>query len=649
MEIEEEPKNIINNPNTTQDISANELYSKFESWNKDITDKMNKLGKKDKKNFYRLKDMLIKFTRMPTPIEEVELVDIKLSSRFAEDDIFLEEDFIAEYLRRGECLFYNKISDTYEYARIGLNKFFDYKKQFDDNQKDKLQQKRVVGNMIKISEENKENTKFLAYLTTKVNGENFQVSYNTKYSCWVIASKNVSTALKNKEDINFYKNINNFKNYIQTEGKEEFLNEKQKKEKAKKEKKEEKKRKKQERIERRKKGKDKDDKKENEENEEEDEKEESKDNENKINIINENEKKEENKQDKNNPISNRYSYVIDFAETWFNLLQERIIDKNLLDQFKAELGDYTLIGESVGDKKHEHILVYKNRDIIFYGIVNNKKLLTECCLPLSQSFELFKKYNLTYTEIQPSEKYNSLTDLFSYINTQFDVIFDKSLQESGEGNVVYFSCEIDGNESIQNLGKLKTFEYRFFRKIREKCKGVPPPIDRDKIEYEEMKKFNQKKKKKEKKKKKDEKEENAQEEEKIKARINKNVENEIKEKTKEREKRIQNLIKKIKTESKELLNEVPKSKYNTDISLQKEYFDFAEYVLNYRAMDSTHYFDVFASFIEIMKEKFKKKEVINEQMINEIKKRFEGLIDTNKDEEENEEEGNDKEEDPKEE
>ena len=60
-------------------------------------------------------------------------------------------------------------------------------------------------------------------------------------------------------------------------------------------------------------------------------------------------------------------------------------------------------------------------------------------------------------------------------------------------------------------------------------------------------------------------------------------------------------------------------------------------------MDYTSYFDVFASFIEIMKEKFEQKAEINEQMINEIKKRFEGLIILNNDNEEKEEEGNDKE------
>ena len=634
MIIEEENNNI-------QEISANDLYKKFDEWNKDKQNEIDKIGNKDKKKVNKLKEMNIRLNRMPTPIEGVELIDIKLGAKLAEDDIFLEEDFVAQYMRRGQSLFYDKNSDSYYYARIGLNKFFDYKKNFDDNNaKDKMQQKRVIGNLIKISEENKDNNniKFLAYLTTKVNGENFQVSYNTKYSCWVIASKNVSMAVRNKEDINFYKNAHNFSNYINNNNeKEELLTKNEKKEKEKKDKKEkkkDKKRKKQDRIKRRKKGENKD--------QEEEEEEDDKENEN---VINDN-KKDKKDEKKKEEILKRYMYATDFAETWLNILEQRITNKNLLEQFIAELGDHTLIGESVGDKKREHILVYKERDIIFYGIVNNKKLLTESCLPLSKSFELFKKYNLTYTDIQPSEKYTSLNDLLSYINIQYDVIFDRSLQESGEGNVVYFACEKDGVESIQNLGKLKTFEYRFLRKIREKCKAVPPNIDRNKIEIEEIRKFNQKRNKKEKRKNKEEKNENNEKE---KEMINKNVDREMKVKNELREKTINKLKKRIINESKDLLKEVPQSKYNTDSVLQKKYFDFSEYIMNYRAMDDTKYFDVFASFIEIMKEKFEQKAEINEQMINEIKKKFEGLIDVDNNEEGEGDDGEEPKEDEKEE
>ena len=634
MEIEDENEN--------KDITASKLYEKFEEWNKEMTKSFIE-GKKGKKAC-KLKDLLVKFNKWPTPIKGLELIDIKVGSKIKEDEIFLEKDFIAEHLRRGEALFYNKDENTYDYARIGLPKFFDYKKSYQDTENDQKLKERVLGKILEESKngKNEQNLKFFAYLTTKVNGENFQVSYNTKYDCWVIGSKNVSLAIRNKEDIEFYKDANNFKDYINENNESNaLLSEKEKKKKENKEKKKEKKKKKQERLERRKKGK-KEENEENDENEEDekDEKEE-KDEKNQNQII------EENKKEKNNKtqnILNRYLFALDFAETWIKLLQEKIInnpDKDLINKFKAELGNHTLIGESVGDKKREHILVYKERDIIFYGIVNNQKLLSENCLSLSKSFEIFKKFNLSYTEISPSPKFNTLEELFAYMNEQYDVVFDKSLQESGEGNVVYFSCDKNGDESVKGLAKLKTFDYRYLRKVREKLKTIPLKVDRATIEKEVRKKFNDIKKKKEKKKK-GKKEEEDDKEEIIK--INRKIDNELKDKNEERNTRISRIIKKVKNESNDLLKEVPKSKFNSDKILLKEYFDFGEYLINYWAIDGKNYFDVFASFIEIMKEKFKAKTEINDLLVNEIRKKFEGLI--SNENEENEDEG--KEEDPKE-
>ena len=615
----------------TKDISANELYEKLEERNKETIESFTQ-SKKTKKGYIKLKDLLIKFNKAPTPIKDVELIDIKLASKIKEDEIFLEQDFIAEHIRRGESLFYNKAENKYDYARIGLPKFFDYKKKFEDTKDDEKLKERVLGKLLEVAKthKNKENLKFYAYLTTKVNGENFQVSYNTKYDCWIIASKNVSLAIRNKEDIEFYKNENNFKGYFEddTSSGNKIMSEKEKKIQEKKNKKEEKKKKKKERIERRKKGKE-DDKKEDDEEEEKEDKEEK-------NLINEEKKNDKKNKGKNNIIE-RYTFAIDFAETWLKILQEKIINNTnteLINEFKKELGNHTLIGESVGDKRREHILVYKERDIIFYGIVNNNKLLSEKCVPLSESFNLFKKYNLSFTEISPSQKYNTLEELFTYINEQFDIIFDKSLQESGEGNVVYFSCDINGKESIKGLGKLKTFEYRFLRKIREKCKGVPPIPDRDEIEKDIQKKFDAVQRKEEKKKK--VKIETDEDREKEIIRLNKKVDAEIKEKNEGREKKIKSLLNMIKHETNNLIGEVPKSKYSLDKVLLNKCFDFAEYIINYRAKDGTNYFDVFASFIEIMKEKFNAKVEINDLLISEIKQRFEGLISNKESNEENE-------------
>ena len=624
----------IENENENNDITAKELYDKLVSWNKDL-EKILKEGKKNK-NYYKSKDLLVKLNNYPTPIKNLELIDIKLGNRMKEDDVFLENDFISEHIRRGESLFYNKEEKVYDYARIGLPKFFDYQKSYKDTEKEKYLKQRVLGKLMEV--ENKGgDVKYYAYLTTKVNGENIQVTYNTKYDCWVIASKNVSVAIRNKEDIEFYKNEKNFEGYLNENNNNKIMNEKEKKKEENKEKKKEKKKKKQERIERRKKGKNDADENENEDEEEQSE-----------NKINNEEEKNDNKKEDNKAKKNaleRFTFAIEFAEAWLNLLDERIIkneNKNLINEFKNELGNHTLIGESVGDKKREHILVYNKRDIIFYGIVNNNKLLSQYCLPLSNSFNLFKKYNLSYTEISPSQKFNTLEELYAYMNEQYNIIFDKSLQESGEGNVVYFTCDINGVESVKGLGKLKTFEYRYLRKVREKCKGVPPQISRAKIEKDIKRLFDSKKKKK-----KNKKEINKEEEEKEIIRFNKKIDNEIKELNEERDKKINNLSFKLKKESKELLNEVPESKYSTDKVLLEDYFNFGDYLINYRAKDDTNYFDVFASFIEIMKEKYKAKTEINNELINEIRKKFEGLISIKETNEDNEEKDAD-EEDPKE-
>ena len=65
---------------SNSDITANELYEKLNSWNQDIKKSFDE-GKKHKKNSLRPKDLLIKFNRMPTPIKDLELIDIKLGSK----------------------------------------------------------------------------------------------------------------------------------------------------------------------------------------------------------------------------------------------------------------------------------------------------------------------------------------------------------------------------------------------------------------------------------------------------------------------------------------------------------------------------------------------------------------------------------------
>jgi hypothetical protein len=88
---------------------------------------------------------------------------------------------------------------------------------------------------------------------------------------------------------------------------------------------------------------------------------------------------------------------------------------------------------------------------------------------LDKSFEIFKKFGFTTVPIYKSEIFKTFEDLKIYLDNKYNEILLKTIKQSGEGNVVYF-IEIgeNGEEKVISIAKLKTFEYRFYRKIREK-------------------------------------------------------------------------------------------------------------------------------------------------------------------------------------
>jgi hypothetical protein len=66
----------------------------------------------------------------PTPIPNLHLLDLKLALKYEEDKLYLKDDKIYKYLRRGNCLTYNTQTGKIGIARIGLIKFFDYRKNY---------------------------------------------------------------------------------------------------------------------------------------------------------------------------------------------------------------------------------------------------------------------------------------------------------------------------------------------------------------------------------------------------------------------------------------------------------------------------------------------------------------------------------------
>ena len=435
---------------------ANELYKYVTDSNKEAN-KFNKKGKEKNRDVFSI-------THSTTPIESLELIDLKFRGYGVEDEIYLVDDKAFSMLRRGSSLTYHNKTKEYHIARAGLVKFFDYKKHYDS--KEKALKRRVT---LPMAESKKKQS---VYLTEKANGENFQVSYNKIYSCYIVGSKNVTIAIRNEEDIQWYEN--------------------------------------------------------------------------------------------NGVPKDRYSYVTDFARVWLSIVEKKIGTK--IEEFKNELGNHTLIGESVGDLTHQHIKLYSERDVIFYAIVDNFNTQNDICLSLKKSFDLFKKYNLSYVPIEPSSQFDSFEAMIPYINSKYDEVLLRTIENGGEGCVAYFvENDEDGTEHILNLAKLKTFDYRFYRKLREITKGI-----RDtKRKYTFT---------------------------------------------------VEKAMKKIEADSHELLEG------NEDKVDFKWYMTFAKYFFEYCLKDQENYSDVFAEFVVEMRNNFKEGKKNEDINIDEMKTKLTSKI-----------------------
>ena len=153
-----------------------------------------------------------------------------------------------------------------------------------------------------------------------------------------------------------------------------------------------------------------------------------------------------------------------------------------------------------------------------------------------------------------------------YINSKYDEVLLRTIENGGEGCVAYFvENDEDGTEHILNLAKLKTFDYRFYRKLREITKGI-----RDtKRKYTFT---------------------------------------------------VEKAMKKIEADSHELLEG------NEDKVDFKWYMAFAKYFFEYCLKDQENYSDVFAEFVVEMRNNFKEGIKNNDINIDEMKTKLTSKI-----------------------
>ncbi|KRX07591.1 hypothetical protein PPERSA_11140 [Pseudocohnilembus persalinus] len=156
----------------------------------------------------------------------------------------------------------------------------------------------------------------------------------------------------------------------------------------------------------------------------------------------------------------RYDFAVLIAETWFRLLNERVEKLGKLQQLKEYMNGKTFVAEYCGNQEFQHLVKYNEIDLLFYAIVQNDQQLD--CVPLEISTKIFQNFGLTICKF---EKFfcDSEQEFNQTVLNLYDRVSRSSVEEEGEGA---------SQLTPLSLCKLKTLEYRIFRKLREKLKNA---------------------------------------------------------------------------------------------------------------------------------------------------------------------------------
>ncbi|OMJ93816.1 hypothetical protein SteCoe_3140 [Stentor coeruleus] len=192
----------------------------------------------------------------------------------------------------------------------------------------------------------------------------------------------------------------------------------------------------------------------------------------------------------------RYNFAKLIAVEWFKYLK----NCSNVEELKRDIDGKSLIGEYIGNEDFMHIVKYNEIALKFYAIVDNNSCFP--CIPTIESFYFFHKYNIQTVNITKIGSFQKISTLYSTLKTLFIQISEQDLAQGGEGTVLYFVSNsfpdfslfqetesnilsknltldienivkiISENQQSISLCKIKTLEYRIFRKIREKLKNM---------------------------------------------------------------------------------------------------------------------------------------------------------------------------------
>lgn len=165
----------------------------------------------------------------------------------------------------------------------------------------------------------------------------------------------------------------------------------------------------------------------------------------------------------------RYTYALAMSKAWLKLLGKVTDQQAIKDVFK----NHTAIGEYCGNEAYQHLVEYPGETILFYALVPKYISGGTICLPPSVSLKVFEKLQIPLVGYEASPPCSTLKEFAGAMKAAYYDTSCRSIKEVGEGLVVYITELDKGSEKVLSLGKVKSVEYRLFRRIREKLKAGP--------------------------------------------------------------------------------------------------------------------------------------------------------------------------------
>ena len=161
----------------------------------------------------------------------------------------------------------------------------------------------------------------------------------------------------------------------------------------------------------------------------------------------------------------RYQHAHAIGLCWFEILEK--IDVETVEELKQYLKTHTFIGEYIGNQYYQHLVRYTHHTIQFYSIVEKES--ANICIPVDEAMMMFAKFKLKMVSIEEIGVYSSWETLCNALEALYKRIAESSIIDEEEGSVIYLASNEDNSkEEILTLCKLKTLEYRVYRKLREK-------------------------------------------------------------------------------------------------------------------------------------------------------------------------------------